>query len=900
MPSISIVMRISICVLFSTTTAAEGQLPCGSGAPEARSCGLAVEALREIRAGRSERGAELLRHALDLTSDRDQKAVAHLSSVLGSVLVTSHRSEGVQYLQQADSLCRTALDVWDICDSNRRLLFVAQAMAPPEDRLAEKMSTAAGIVQAGDPQRAIGPLEEALDEARRAGNLVGEAMLSGLLGAMLFNADLTRALGHLQRAGELCQGVAQTLPICADVELMLAMAQRSVGIESSINIRSLISNFESENPALRAMAQVFSAESDEEFLAAMVVMLETASEAGVLGEKEARFYRELGTWMTGAEQRSPDEAEAAVAQIPEMLARNSELLPPGSAKYQLGLLAAGRGDLERAEALLYAAHEEALDAEATFLQGPILRLLAGVQWALDHRRQARETLAKALHIDQARELELLLRSPLNVHLEQSFALTIEQLVQYEAWSGLPRAAFDRADALKARTLLAHLGHPRSSPTRPDHPLRRRMEAKRRQLRDLEEALRNATGRARVEAAAELETARQDYLALLIEQRLQIIEPEAGIDRKSHYTPLSDLMAEMDDTTLVAFFTTWEELLIWVVDAERFAIVTVRIPSRALEDRIRSFVAFTSRGSVAPTTRGGRGAELLSRTADASATAEALYELLITPIRPLLRRSRLVVVPHGILHALPFSALRDPASGRYLAEDFALGNVPSVEMLVRLQEQGPERPGGSALVVGNPSTSLGDLPGAEREARAVAAALGTRPLLRDQALESVVRRRLSTASWVHFAAHAMVQEENPYFSRLELVADAGPDGHDGHLEIHEILTEVDLDTIELVVLSGCETAIGETTRGDEIIGLGRAFLYAGSPAVVSTLWWVDDASTAFLMRSFYEHLRAGVPYGEALRRAQLETARQPRWSDPYYWAAFVLTGDPGIRWTVSES
>ncbi len=126
--------------------------------------------------------------------------------------------------------------------------------------------------------------------------------------------------------------------------------------------------------------------------------------------------------------------------------------------------------------------------------------------------------------------------------------------------------------------------------------------------------------------------------------------------------------------------------------------------------------------------------------------------------------------------------------------------------------------------------------------------------------------------------------NPLFSRIELA----PDGErDGNLEMQEVLG-LDLSKTGLVVLSACSTQMGKLSAGDELEGLTRAFLYAGTPAVLSSLWRVEDDSTAFLMTRFYTHLRHGAGRAESLQLAQIETRK--RFPHPYQWAAFVLTGD----------
>jgi CHAT domain-containing protein len=100
---------------------------------------------------------------------------------------------------------------------------------------------------------------------------------------------------------------------------------------------------------------------------------------------------------------------------------------------------------------------------------------------------------------------------------------------------------------------------------------------------------------------------------------------------------------------------------------------------------------------------------------------------------------------------------------------------------------------------------------------------------------------------------------------------------------------------MVTLSACQTQLGGQSNGDDIVGLSRAFIYAGAPTVVASLWSVDDEATAVLMEAFYTHLKAGMGRAKALRAAQSDLSHDeahPQWAHPFYWAAFVLTGDPG--------
>ena len=161
--------------------------------------------------------------------------------------------------------------------------------------------------------------------------------------------------------------------------------------------------------------------------------------------------------------------------------------------------------------------------------------------------------------------------------------------------------------------------------------------------------------------------------------------------------------------------------------------------------------------------------------------------------------------------------------------------------------------------------------------------GSTVFVRADATEAQAKKLLPTVGIIHFATHGDLNESDPLSSAVLLVPG---EGEDGRLEVREVFG-LDLHA-KLVVLSACETGLGKLSRGDEVVGLQRAFLYAGTPAVVTTLWKVDDKATFELVRSFYSRLDSTGPV-EALRQAQVETMRA--FPHPYAWAAFGLSGLP---------
>jgi CHAT domain-containing protein len=192
-------------------------------------------------------------------------------------------------------------------------------------------------------------------------------------------------------------------------------------------------------------------------------------------------------------------------------------------------------------------------------------------------------------------------------------------------------------------------------------------------------------------------------------------------------------------------------------------------------------------------------------------------------------------------------------------------------------------------LGNPQTALPALPAAEAEANTVAMMLDTTVYTGTNASELQVRTAISGANIPHLAANGAYNAANPLYSAIAL-AQAGH--ADGLLETHEIYA-LPLQSNDLVVLSACQTNVGQLSRGDEVVGLTRAFFFAGSPTVIASLWNVDDAATETLMVAFYKHwLEDGLSKAEALQMAQAEVRTDPRWVSPFYWAGFVLNGHPG--------
>jgi CHAT domain-containing protein len=207
----------------------------------------------------------------------------------------------------------------------------------------------------------------------------------------------------------------------------------------------------------------------------------------------------------------------------------------------------------------------------------------------------------------------------------------------------------------------------------------------------------------------------------------------------------------------------------------------------------------------------------------------------------------------------------------------------------------ESPGDPALrsLLTRNRAALSPLPATRGEVEQLAALYGdaAATFVGEQATEERVKQLAPQARILHFATHGLLDERFPLDSALALSIPEAPGGEqeNGLLQAWEIFERLRLHA-DLVTLSACDTALGKEAGGEGLVGLTRAFQYAGARSILASLWSVGDASTGELMERFYRYLRAGQSKDEALRRAQLDLLREPATAHPFHWAAFEVIGD----------
>jgi CHAT domain-containing protein/tetratricopeptide (TPR) repeat protein len=263
---------------------------------------------------------------------------------------------------------------------------------------------------------------------------------------------------------------------------------------------------------------------------------------------------------------------------------------------------------------------------------------------------------------------------------------------------------------------------------------------------------------------------------------------------------------------------------------------------------------------------------------------SLCDILIKPIASYLNKKKVGIVPEGILHYVPFAALKD--GNRYLIENHTLFCLPSATVLKFCREK-QKVFGGKVLALGNPDlrNSQLDIPFAFDEVKAIGRLYpDSTVLVRGNATKSVFEDLAGSYDVLHLASHGVFDANKPLNSALLL----SPEGNsDGRLTVSEIF-DLDLSAF-MVTLSACQSGMSRVMAGDEMMGLPRAFIYAGTPTVVASLWNVNDEATAILMKKFYGNLE-NFKKGDALREAQLFMIKNPKYEKPFYWAGFSLTGD----------
>jgi CHAT domain-containing protein/Tfp pilus assembly protein PilF len=412
----------------------------------------------------------------------------------------------------------------------------------------------------------------------------------------------------------------------------------------------------------------------------------------------------------------------------------------------------------------------------------------------------------------------------------------------------------------------------------------------------------------------------------LEERIRHLSPKLAQLKYPQPLDLKAAQGVLDpDTLLLAYWIKGNETLLFALTKTDIQMFRVSNDEITLSRQVRLFrdkVAVYRIDNDDPT----RINELID-------TSKQLYDTLVRPAQHLVNQAkRILICPEGSLNALPFSALVSQSGPqlRYFMEDKPLHTIPSLTVYAEIRKQyvRKERSRNRLLAFGDPhygksrgrdleplnaqtqnnvtdrdlayirsrGITLDPLPWSLSEVKRIGRIFGPTASTKvgKAATEKTAKLRSKDFSILHFAVHGWLDDQiglnsGLAFSQPQALGLNATSGDNGLWQAWEIVEQGKLDS-ELVVLSACETALGQEIRGEGIIGLTRAFQYAGARSVVVSLWQVNDESTAFLMEAFYRELAKGVSKDVALQSAMVSLRHSRQWSHPFFWSPFVLVGD----------
>jgi len=353
------------------------------------------------------------------------------------------------------------------------------------------------------------------------------------------------------------------------------------------------------------------------------------------------------------------------------------------------------------------------------------------------------------------------------------------------------------------------------------------------------------------------------------RRATVKSPSVSVLRIGDSLSLDEICASLpQNATLIEYFSIEDEFLVAVIERNALEVRVLTTNSRIKKELRALRFQLEKPGWYS---QAGRRLAKFDLEATNSHLA-VLYGELIAPIRSLITGSHLIIVPHGVLHSIPFHALFD--GQHHLIDWFTISYAPSASAFVFCQEKGVHG-WSNDLVVGVPDARAPDI---AQEVETVHGLLtGSALLVGKEATLGALQEAGRRSRYIHIATHGIFRPDNPMYSGIWL--------GDSFLHLYQFL-ELDLPA-DLLVLSGCGTGMSAVTGGDEQLGFVRGVLLAGARSALLTLWNVHDRSTSEFMQGFYRRLAISGDKADSLRETLLDL-RDNR-GHPYYWAPFCLIG-----------
>jgi CHAT domain-containing protein len=845
--------------------------------------------------GDSERGLDDCLEAADY-ADRSGDTTANVAFDCSASHLTS-----LGYLEEANQVLREQIAQYQ------------QAGDSTAARM-ELLSLSRQLLLAGQTSEAAAHLETVVQDAEATGDGTAQAFAHAHLGRLHRDrGEYQLALDHYARSLAIPHPYHDLRAGHRAAFAAVQVAVGDLGAASASARRSLaearqVSNARAESAALQVLGRVYLERGEVDRAIALL-----SDDLAVCRRKSMALSEVDALVALGRAEAAGGRRSIARRHQQDALARSRARSYPVGEALALAALCA----LDDAERVSGEACDASLAQALAIGHGPVA-LLSRYYLARAARRRgalevAREQLEETLKVVDAQRLDLR-RSDLR----QTFSATLDdiedeyvdllvELARTDPLGGWDVRAFEASERARGRSLRDELAESRLRIRQGADPvLLQEEDALRDRLRAT--LARQLRGDAPAAIARELERTVGELQASLADVAARIREASPRYSALSQPQPPSLEViraALLDGDTVLLYYALGEQRsFLWVVT--RTSLERHDLPSRNEIERLARRVVASSSAARAS----GRALASLGR-------------VLLAPAASRLDVSRVVIVPDGVLHYLPFAALPGSPAPEPLLERAEVVHLPSAAAGVLLARV-PARVGTSGVAVfADPvfreddervnapkptrasakmaslprelthSSRLARLPFTRREAQAIrehAGAAAQIALDFDASRAAALDERMSSYRIVHFATHGLLNATRPELSGVVLsLVD-----RDGRPE-NGFLTSLDTYNLrldaDLVVLSGCRTGLGRDVRGEGIVGLTRGFMYAGARGVLASLWPVDDAATAELMGAFYEGLlgprRLAPP--AALRAAQLHVRSDPRWRAPYYWAAFQLQG-----------
>ncbi len=734
----------------------------------------------------------------------------------------------------------------------------------------------------GELDAAVAAHARALDSFRRLGDRRWQALSLHNLGLLYLRlGDLDQAAAHAAAALGLWQGLGEAGGEAAALVTQGLVERHRHRFDAArrlltraVELRRQTGDRRAEGEALAQLAAVeLAAGNVPAARRGFEAALERLAGSDPVAEGDARRGLAQALLATG----QPAAARAELQAVLAAMRARGYLLGEGQALYWLAQVE--RADGRPAEALAAAGQAVTLSERLRGAGGPDLRASA----------------AEVQHPVHQLHLELLMAEH-----------------ERHPGAGFDRRALEASERARARTLRELLAEARVDLRPEGAPAAALLGRKRSLERQLAARLERSWRGTAPPHLPEPLNEEQALLAELdrVEAELRTASPSYAALVPATSLGKAEIRALLDPQTVLLVYALGEaRSVLWQVSLE--AVESFALPPRAaIEKAALDLQALLARFDPA------------DRPAQSAAAAE-LSRLVLGPLadRPA-QPQRIAVIPDGALAYVPFGILPLSAAAgtgdapRPLLLDHEIVVLPSASALAAQRRLLAERSVASAskntaanqdgrgliAILADPQlerppspppSGFAPLPGTRREAEAIAALAppghATLLLGPEARREAVLGDRLRGFRFLHFATHGLIDAERPAASGLLLSTfDAAGTPVEGFLHLRDVYG-LRLDA-ELVVLSGCRTAVGRAVRGEGLAGLSRGFLYAGVPRVLASLWPVDDRATAELAARFYRGLwQEGLAPAAALRQAQLHIRAQRRWQDPFFWGGFVLEG-----------